>query len=780
LQKGADAIWEIEIPNGTYDLFMACGDPDNTDQTDTFDVEGVIVVDPDGQDNFDEYDVTVDVSDGRLTIKPASGASNCKIMFVDIMDVMFLQAYSPTPEDGALYEDTWVSVIWKPGDTAASHNVYFSDSFNDVNDGTGDAFRGNQTLSDFTVGFSGLPYPDGLVPGTTYYWRIDEVEADGTTIHQGNVWSFSIPPSTAYSPEPADGAENVELDVKLTWTPGLDAQLNFVYFGDNFDDVNNDTQGTLVGTAAYTPGVLELAKTYYWRVDEFQAPFTHKGEVWSFTTEGAASGPYPARGAVGVQPNIVLTWDAGRVADSHDVYFGTDAAAVAGAAKDSPEYKGSKALGEESYDPGQLMLNTAYYWRIDEVNSTSADSPWTGNVWSFTTGNFFVIDDFESYDVGNNEIWWAWKDGLGYVAHGNEPAYPGNGTGAAVGDETTASYTEETIVHDGGQSMPLWYNNNKQGYSMYSEAELTLGTVRDWTTEDVSELSIWFRGNPVSVGGFVEGPTGTYTITASGSDIFNTADEFHYAFKTLAGAGSIVAKVISVGNTDSWAKAGVMIRDTLDAGSKFAAVYITPGNGCRFQIRSGTDGDATSDSSVATSEQMSIIAPYWIKLERDVVGNFKGSYSADGVTWRQMFWNPQNIQMNSSVYVGLALTSHNAALTCEAVFSEDTITGIVCNQWANQDIGIISNGAEPLYVAVSNSTGNPAVVVHDDPGAANISAWTEWVIPLSAFADQGINLTNIDSIAIGLGTRGNTTIPGGSGTMYFDDIRLYQSKEVAE
>ncbi|HCO96504.1 MAG TPA: hypothetical protein DIU00_21630, partial [Phycisphaerales bacterium] len=109
-----------------------------------------------------------------------------------------------------------------------------------------------------------------------------------------------------------------------------------------------------------------------------------------------------------------------------------------------------------------------------------------------------------------------------------------------------------------------------------------------------------------------------------------------------------------------------------------------------------------------------------------------------------------------------------------------TTTGTVSPQWAHQDIGIESNAAEPLYVAVSNSAGAPAVVVNNDPAAANIDTWTEWIIPLQALADQGITLTNVDRIAIGLGTQGNMTIPGGSGKMYFDDIRLYQPREVAE
>jgi hypothetical protein len=431
------------------------------------------------------------------------------------------------------------------------------------------------------------------------------------------------------------------------------------------------------------------------------------------------------------------------------------------------------------------MLGTTYYWRIEEVNSISPDSPWAGNVWSFTTGDFFVIDDFEIYDIGNNEIWWLWKDGLGYGPHGNEPAYSGNGTGAAVGDENTASYTEETIVNNGLQAMPVVYDNNKQGYARYSEVELTLSDVRDWTAEGVVELSLWFRGNPASSGSFVEGPVGTYTMTASGTDIWNVADEFHYAYKTLTGVGTIEARVNSVQQTDVWANAGVMIRETLEPGSKFAAVIITPTNtdgtptqGCRFRARTDTDGSATSDTSIVTTEQTAITAPYWVKIERDVTGNIRGYYSADGTNWQLMVWRP-GVSMASTVYIGLSVTAHNASAVCEAVFSDVRTTGNVTGQWAHQDIGIENNAAEPLYVAVSNSTGNPAVVVHDDANAAQIDTWTEWVIPLQAFADQGIDLTNIDRIAIGLGTRGNTTTPGGSGKMYFDDIRLYLPREAA-
>ena len=689
-------------------------------------------------------------------------------------------AFDPDPEDGAVVESTWASLSWSPGSFAVTHHVYLGESFDDVNEGTEDTFVGNQGEAFLIVGFPGFPYPDGLVLGTTYYWRVDEVnDSEPNSPWKGDVWSFSISPKIAFFPDPADGAESVSVDVQLSWTRGYGAKMHTVYFGESFNEVDSATSGLHQVTTTFNPGALKMAKTYYWRVDESDGIETVKGEVWSFTTEGAVSGPNPANGAVDVEPAQILTWDAGAVAESHDVYFGTDVDAVKNATTASPEYKGPKALGEESFDPGRLMLNTTYYWRIDEVNSINPDSPWAGNVWSFTTSDYFVIDDFEDYDAGENQIWFSWHDGLGYGTPGTADYYAGNGTGAAVGDETTLSYTEETIVHSGGQSMPVVYDNNKQGFSKYSEVELTLNDVRDWTDEGVAELSLWFRGNPASTGNFVEAPVGTFTMTASGADIWAVngveADEFHYAYKMLTGAGSIIARVNSVENTDPWAKAGVMIRESLNPDSAHAFSCVTPGNGVAMQYRPGTGGTS------ANFNQTGVAAPYWVKLEHNISGLFTVSHSANGTSWQQVTGStPQNIPMGANVYIGLALTSHNAALTCQAVFSNVTTTGNVTGQWAHQDIGIASNDAEPLYVAVSNSTGSPAIVVHDDPAATNIDTWTEWVIPLSAFTDQGINLTNVDKIALGLGTRGNTTVAGGSGKMFFDDIRLYKAREAAE
>jgi len=194
-------------------------------------------------------------------------------------------AAGPSPEDGAILEATWVTMGWRAGDSAVSHDVYMSENFDDVNDGVEAAFQGSQTNEMFIVGFPGFPYPDGLVPGTTYYWRIDEInDADPNSPWIGPVWSFWVPPKKAYNSAPADAARYVATDAQLSWTGGFGAKLHTVYFGDDFGTVSNATGGPLVSDTTFNPGPLEKDKTYYWRVDEFEAPITHKGDVWSFST----------------------------------------------------------------------------------------------------------------------------------------------------------------------------------------------------------------------------------------------------------------------------------------------------------------------------------------------------------------------------------------------------------------------------------------------------------------------------------------------------------------
>jgi len=179
-------------------------------------------------------------------------------------------ASSPNPADGAIHVNTWASLSWEPGKTAASHDVYFGESFDDVNDGAEGIFRGNQGLTFFIVGFPGYPYPDGLVPGTTYYWRIDEVnDAVPESPWKGDVWSFTVPPIIAYDPVPADGAKFIEPDIELSWSAGYGAKVHTIYFGDDFDTVNDarcrfDMPGRILQRHDYRDGWPAVGEPGYW------------------------------------------------------------------------------------------------------------------------------------------------------------------------------------------------------------------------------------------------------------------------------------------------------------------------------------------------------------------------------------------------------------------------------------------------------------------------------------------------------------------------------------
>ena len=633
---------------------------------------------------------------------------------INEIDEPLTKAYSPSPKDGVLYEATWVNLGWTVGDYAVSHNVYLGDNFDDVNndDTTGATFRGNQPLTSTTLlaGFFGFHYPDGLVPGTTYYWRIDEVnEADPNSPWKGNVWSFRIKPASAYDPSPFDGSRYVEPDVELSWTAGMDAKLHSVYFGDNFDDVNNATGGSPAADTTFTPGTLEKGKTYYWRIDESNPPNpTVKGDVWSFTMlpdiqitdpnlvawwtfdEGAggkvidwsghgnhailfgsewvdgkygdsglhigsygaienlsyaaddltevtvaawirttsgsnqyivsfdrdnyyrleidgsgggtgqigwdvmtssgqvdygsvtriddgqwhhvagvfdnglliiyidgapepsatggptygsgntrfgfiganseatgfngnrgggspvsgevddiriyhraltqeeiaqvmrgdlrlAWAPSPRNGSqMGINVASTLSWSPGDGASQHDVYFGLDRDAVAGAdASDTTgAYKGRQ--NETSYTPeGVTMDSGPFYWRIDEVANDSTIVK--GSIWSFSVGNYALIDDFESYNDTDNLVYERYQDG-----YANSSA-----NGSAIGYVTGASM-ETGNIHSGKQSVPFIYNNTA---APVSEVVLKLTPAQDWTAHGVTTLTLWFHGNSTNTPG---------------------------------------------------------------------------------------------------------------------------------------------------------------------------------------------------------------------------------------------------------------------------------------
>jgi len=195
---------------------------------------------------------------------------------------------------------------------------------------------------------------------------------------------FGAKNQVAYDPDPPDQSENLCSGQQLSWTASDDAVSHDIYFSTDFDDVNEGSSPTVPGhgSTTWNPGSLEMGTQYYWRIDEDDGFNTWMGAIWRFTTnDGNAFDPFPADGWRGVDPNLVLSWSAGCLANSHDVYLGTSYTDVENANTWSAEFKENRS--EPNYDPGGLDTYETYYWRIDEVGTSET---WEGEVWSFKTG----------------------------------------------------------------------------------------------------------------------------------------------------------------------------------------------------------------------------------------------------------------------------------------------------------------------------------------------------------------------------------------------------------
>lgn len=445
-------------------------------------------------------------------------------------------AWNPTPADGARWVDVNDNLSWSAGRAGIAHFVYFGDDANTVGNATGAIMQAETTFEPGTLAFE-----------KTYYWRVDELDSSGVT-HKGGVWSFTTRRGDsglrgeyfkdttftnlvltrtdpginfnwgALSPDPLVPADSFgvrwtgELEVPFTseWTftsncddcvrLWINGQLLFDKFGQ---------QGGVewVGTLKLVAGekysiVMEYYENsgdaraiLYWSTPYYLTPYQPKQAIpqGAYSMPVRAASPMPFNGAVDVPQTTILQWTAGEKAAAHDVYFGEDANAVRDAnTATAGVYRGQQALDATSFDPGPLAWNKAYYWRIDEVNEANPQAPWKSAVWTFTTANFLVVDDFESYtdDWENLErIFQTWIDGGGYSLP--EPGKAGNGSGALVGTDG-APWVEQKIVHGGRQSMPMTYGTGDS--PNYAQADRIWTTPQDWTVNGVNTLVLYVQG----------------------------------------------------------------------------------------------------------------------------------------------------------------------------------------------------------------------------------------------------------------------------------------------
>ncbi len=808
------------------------------------------------------------------------------------------QAWKPVPADGEPATDPSLTLTWKPGLTGISHDLYFGTDQTAVADGTGDTSKGNVPLPSYATGL--------LQSGTTYYWRVDEVNSAGGKI-KGPVWTFATLPDISISDpnlvgwwsfDEARGSRVVDwsghgrhggLVGTPTWTNGYDgagmafdgplsgdyveitgypgvlgkhdrtvaAWIKTTTTGDilgwglatdtqkwvfrvqtdngNAGSLRLEVQGgricgwtdlrdgewhhvaavlesagapTIANIRLYVDGVQEAISDSL-VVDVNTVPGTRSVRIGdahqlrpmlgplddvriydkALTQEELdavmridplrAWRPYPVTGSVmDIRVATPLTWTAGDSASKHDVYLGTDAAAVAAAASSDTTGIYQEQTGATSFTPAAAIVwGQKYFWRVDEINADGTVTK--GTVWSFSIADYLIVDDFESYTNDSpNRVFQTWIDGIGfsadeYFAQDN----PGNGSNAAAGYDiwspTSPYYNgrimERADVYSGSQAMPMDYNNTLSPY--YSEVERTWATPQNWQFNDVNTLVLHFHGRPAS---YTEVAPDHIIMSAAGWDIWHNAaldrfDEFRFVYKRLTGDATIIARVDSIENTNVWAKGGVMIRESLEWGSRHASVFITPGQGVAFQRR------LTANDAGLSTQQAGVVAPMWVKLTRtgDLV---TAQHSVDGKTWSDVVnaTNPTSdtVVMGGTIYIGLALTSHAANVACTAEFSGIQTTGNVTGSWQMAEIGVDhpDNSPGPLYVAVQDAS-KTAIVTHPDPEAVLQAEWQRWTIDTAQLKSAGVNLKAVKKMSIGVGDRSKAQLDG-AGRIYIDDIRL--------
>jgi len=701
-------------------------------------------------------------------------------------DARYPYALGPYPSDGTLYEDTWINLSWRAGDFAVSHDVYLGENFDDVDAGAEGTFLGNQAATNLIIGFLGFPYPDGLVPGTTYYWRIDEVnDTDPNSPWKGKVWSFWIPPYTAYEPNPSDGVKFVDPDAELNWTGGFRSKLHYVHFGDNFDDVNSAVVGLPQGTTTYTPGTLDLEKTYYWRIDEFDGVATYKGDVWSFSTI-----PIIAI----TDPSLVGWWkldeDMGTTAvdwsgyGNHGTFVG-DPQWVLGYDGAALEFDGSDARVDAPYIPLDSRSFTITMW-VNPVLYTNEQV-----VFSQVQTN--ALDTSMHFRLGGPNI-----------GTGNVPP-----RGVRMGFYSNDLDTAGGLIEDNTwYHITFWYDFENQNRRIYvngvqeAEAAATpyLGTsgntvIGSWGTSQwfrgiidnvriynkaltVEEILLAMRGDPLLAWEPKPGNGSTVYIreaTPLNWSPGDNASQHDVYFGTDKGA---VADADASDTTGIYrGRQGVTIYTPPEVEWGGGPYYwrideyntdatISKGNVCSFTV---TDFLGIEDFEDYNDYPPDEIFNTWIDGWGTTTNGSTAGYPDPNFDQGEHYVETDIVHGGSQ---SMPLFYEN-----NFKYSEATLTLVSARDWTEEGVGVLSlwfygdasNAAERMYVALNGS----AVVYHDNPDAALIYEWTEWTIDLQEFAAQGVNLANVNTISIGFGDKNNLQA-GGSGMVFFDDIRLYR------
>ena len=470
-----------------------------------------------------------------------------------------------------------------------------------------------------------------------------------------------LPPNTPSYKSPANQATaQPTTGMTLRWNGGLWAHLYDVYFGTTpnpplvAQNVALGPSQTSSDNKSYALPTLQGGTTYYWKiVSKTMAYVTAAGPVWSFTTAGSSGG------GGGSLPSPWLDADVGAVGAAGSASFTNPTFSVAGAGAD---VWGTADAFHYVYQP--LDGDGTIVARVASIQNTAA---WAkAGVMIRTSLSAGSAHAFMLVSAGK---------GVAFQRRLSTGATTSSTSGSLSAPPRWVKLTRSgnTITAFESSNGSTWTQVGSDTFSMPSSVLIGLAVsshvsgVTSTSTFDgvtVSSSAPPPPPPPLPTGwsdqdiGAVTAPGtanfngSTFTVTGAGADIWGSADAFNYAYTTLTGDGSIVARVASVQNVNAWTKAGVMIRATLSANSPHAFALVSPAKGVNFQRRVTTGGITTSTAGTAST------APRWVKVTR--AGNLFSAYeSSDGTTWTLI--GTETISMNSSVFIGLAVTSHSTS-----------------------------------------------------------------------------------------------------------------------
>ncbi|HHY86395.1 MAG TPA: cellulase family glycosylhydrolase [Verrucomicrobia bacterium] len=353
---------------------------------------------------------------------------------------------------------------------------------------------------------------------------------------------------------------------------------------------------------------------------------------------------------------VELSWSASTNATSYNIRRSTT---------DGGPYTFIANVMGTNYTDSALSNGVPHYYVVSALN-LAGESGYSAQ--AGVPAQYFMPTGLSVTPVSATQMSLTWDAFPGATAYNVKRSPVSGGPYSVVAAEVGETSFTDTVP----EGMRYYYvvSAIAEGEESQDSAEATFDLPYPWRTQDVGTTG--FEGEAVI-------DNGVFTVAGSGVDIWDTVDGFRFLYVPVTGNCVITARVISVENTDPWAKAGVMIRGALSANSVNAYVAVTPGNGVTFQYRSATGGSSSFSNTTGLG------APYWVRLVRS--GNTFTAYrSVNGLIWTQQ-GSAVTISMPSIVYVGLAVTAHNNGLVCTAAFDNVTVPG-----WLNWTVPPVPGG----------------------------------------------------------------------------------------